>query len=536
MTRTIKNPRHGPIFLCWTVLLGSAAAVPQQQDSRQARQEEGEDYFKKWLDETVTYIISQEERKVFEGLANEEERDQFIEQFWLRRDPDPRTAVNEYKEEHFHRIAQANERFSSGKPGWMTDRGRIFIIHGPPDEVESHPAGGHYRRGLRQGGGETAAYPYEIWRYRHIEGIGSDVDLEFIDPTLSDQYRLALDPSEKDALLHAGGGATLLEELELSDGRGRFSSHTQRGFYWREDNPFERYRIFSQVQAPQVVKYKDLQQLVQVDVSFEDLPLQARGDFFRLDQERVLAPLTLQVENKDLTFQLKNGVHLARLAVYGVVTSLTKRVVAEFEDDLQLSYRPADLQAGLARSSIYQKVVPLQARMRYRLDLVVKDLHSGKVGILRQALVPSEFPQDRLAFSSLLISDSVQVLEEIPSGNPMFVLGDVKIRPNLSQSFPAGSSLQVYFQLYNAAISSDTQEPALAFRYRILQGNRLLSRLDDLGQVSIQMASPQRVVALKSLAVEGLQPGKYTLEVEVEDQISRQSASARQPFRILKAP
>jgi len=92
-------------------------------------QEEARDYYRKWLDEDVVYIITDEEREIFENLATEEEREQFIEQFWFRRDPDPTTSENEYKEEHYRRIAYANEHFRSGFPGWMTDRGRIYILH-----------------------------------------------------------------------------------------------------------------------------------------------------------------------------------------------------------------------------------------------------------------------------------------------------------------------------------------------------------------------------------------------------------------------
>src|ERR1700733_13386439 len=136
--------------------------------------------YKKWLEEEVPYIITDEERSAFLQLQTNEEREQFIEAFWQRRDPTPDTVENEFKEEHYRRIAYANERFASGIPGWKTDRGRIYIIWGPPDEIEAHPTGGLYNRPSEEGGGSTTTYPYEDWRYRYMEGIGNNIIIEFV--------------------------------------------------------------------------------------------------------------------------------------------------------------------------------------------------------------------------------------------------------------------------------------------------------------------------------------------------------------------
>ena len=117
----------------------------KKANAKALKQELGSTY-KKWLNEDVRWIITPEELSAFKQLSNDEERDQFIEQFWLRRDPTPDTVENEYKEEHYRRIAYANEHFPAGKAGWMTDRGRIYIVFGPPDEIDAHPSGGQYNR------------------------------------------------------------------------------------------------------------------------------------------------------------------------------------------------------------------------------------------------------------------------------------------------------------------------------------------------------------------------------------------------------
>src|SRR5438132_4470318 len=185
---------------------------------------------RKWLDEDVSYVITNEERTAFKALKTDEEREQFIEQFWLRRDPTPDTVDNEFKEEHYSRIAYANERFASGIPGWKTDRGRIYILYGKPAEIESHAAGGTYERPIQEGGGTTSTFPFETWRYRYIEGIGNEVILEFVDPTMSGEYHMTTDPNEKDALLRVpGAGLTFDEQINGTDKGNRINGLGQSG-------------------------------------------------------------------------------------------------------------------------------------------------------------------------------------------------------------------------------------------------------------------------------------------------------------------
>src|SRR5271154_7065311 len=174
----------------------------QRKKQEEKLRKELETPYKKWLNEDVVYIITDEEKTAFKRLSTDDERQQFIEQFWLRRDPTPDTEENEFKEEHYRRIAYANDHYPSGIPGWKTDRGRTYIVFGPPDEIESHPSGGTYERPFEEGGGTTSTYPFEKWRYRYIDGIGNDINIEFVDTTMSGEYHMSMDPSEKDALLY----------------------------------------------------------------------------------------------------------------------------------------------------------------------------------------------------------------------------------------------------------------------------------------------------------------------------------------------
>jgi GWxTD domain-containing protein len=181
--------------------------------------------YKKWLNEDVAYIITDEERKAFKTTGSDEEREQFITQFWQRRDPTPGTPENEFKSEHYRRIAYANEHYATKIPGWKTDRGRIYITFGPPDEIEDHSSGGVYERPPAEGGGTTSTFPFQQWRYRHIDGIGDNIIIEFVDPTMSGEFHMTSDPAEKDALLYVpGAGLTTMEQMGLSDKTQRFKN------------------------------------------------------------------------------------------------------------------------------------------------------------------------------------------------------------------------------------------------------------------------------------------------------------------------
>lgn len=179
----------GLILLAAAVGLAAWQPAPQEQ-RRQALQSSLASPYQKWLNEDVAYIITDRERSAFKALATDEEREKFIEQFWLRRDPTPGTPANEFKEEIYRRIAYTNQKYATptGLPGWKTDRGRIYISYGPPDEIESHPSGS-----------ATVPYPFEQWLYRHIDGIGDNVIIEFDDQNHTGEYRMTMDPSVRPA-------------------------------------------------------------------------------------------------------------------------------------------------------------------------------------------------------------------------------------------------------------------------------------------------------------------------------------------------
>ena len=544
----MKMHRHH-LFLSLVVLIvvslglslqGLAGKKKKKKANPGIQREEAEDYFKKWLNEDAVYIISEDEKSVFQSLSTLDERDQFVEQFWRRRDPDLRTAANEFKEEHYRRIAYTNERFHSGKEGWRTDRGRIYIIHGEPAEIEAYPSGGFYDRPFDQGGGQTTVYPFETWRYRHIEGVGDDIMLEFVDDSFTGDYHLALNPEEKDAMLHIpGGGLTWAEQVGLSSKADRpyFSPGQDNPAYNTgsyKNNPFYRYEIFSKVQQVQKIKYNDLRELVKVTIGYSNLPFQVRSDYFKLNDQQVLVPITLQLQNKDMTFERDGKVHSARIGLYGAVTSLGNRFIEEFEHDLVVSFAPEALEKGLQGRSMYQKVLLLENKTRYKLDLIVKDLSSNNIGAIKQAIIPpaSVKEKEKLSSSSLILSDFIQQLGELPKYDEMFVLGDVWIRPSIDKSFSRKLPLGIYLHLYNFGMDQSSNSPELEVNYRIRRGGQVIQEATDSGGESIQFVSGQRLVLIKRLDLGDLEPGPYRIEVEAWDRLSDAKTRVEDNFRV----
>src|SRR5438876_389068 len=264
----------------------------QRKENEKRFKQEVSSSYKKWLNEDVAYIITDEERAAFKQLSNDEERDNFIEAFWQRRDPTPDTVENEFKEEHYRRIAYANEHFAAGIPGWKSDRGRIYIVYGPADEIESHPSGGTYERPMEEGGGSTSTYPFEDWRYRYIEGIGQEVIIEFVDDCMCGNYEMTMDRSKKDALLYTpNGGLTLYEQMGMASKANRF---THGGLERLGSGPFnndlqtkqfDRLEQFYKLQKPPAVKFKDLEEVVSHKISVNLMPFDVRADFVRVTGE-----------------------------------------------------------------------------------------------------------------------------------------------------------------------------------------------------------------------------------------------------------
>ena len=529
----------------FSLVLAAASLSGVAQDPRQSQQDpmekprnvkpELKKAYKDWLEKDVTYVITDEERKAFKKLATDDERERFIEEFWRRRDPDPDTDENEFKEEYYERIAYANEHFASGMPGWKSDRGRIWIMYGKPDERETHPMGGNYERPSYEGGGNTTTYPFETWFYRYLPGVGSGVEIEFVDPTGSGEYRIARNPNEKDALLMIpGGGLTLSEQLGLSDKADRISGigGVGTGNYQREqDSPFSRLQLLADLSRPPQIKFNDLASAVSTGIIEENpLNFDIRVDFFRQSDERVITALTIQTSNKDLVFQDSGGLQQARINIFGRITSVAGRRAGVFEDPVITTATTQELSEAKDRKSAYQKAVAL-APGTYKVDVIVRDVTSGATGVRHVGFTVPRYDPQKLSTSTLVLAAKLESLIDQPAVG-QFVIGQTKVIPNVSGIYQKGQPVGVYLQVYNAGIDQTTLRPSVDVEYALLKdGKELGKQAEDWRGMS---DSGQRLTLARLIDTRQLPPGEYELAVRIRDRVSGQALAPSAKFTVVQ--
>jgi len=515
----------------------------KKDNAKSLKQELGKTY-KKWLDEDVVWIITDDERRAFKQLSNDEERDQFIEAFWQRRDPTPDTEENEFKEEHYRRIEYANEHFAAGIPGWKTDRGRIYIMYGPADEIDAHPSGGTYERPMEEGGGETSTYPFEDWRYRYLEGIGQEVIMEFVDTCMCGDYHMTIDRSEKDALMYTpNGGLTLYESMGLASKTSRF---TGNGIERLGGGPmsnmvaskeFDRLDQYAKLQAPPPVKFKDLEEVVSHKISVNLMPFDVLADFVKVTSDTVLVPVTIQMKNRDITFVNKDGVQRGTVNIFGRVTTLTGRIAQTFEDTVQADIPAELLPKSAENSQVYWKALPLRPG-RYRFDIVVKDVNGDRVGTWSKGILVPDFADDRLEASSLILADQMEPVAAKNVGTGSFVIGATKVRPRVPPSdgkpvsFKRGQKLNFWMQVYNLSVDDKTHKPSATVEYNVVNAPTNKAVIHTVESTETMGNIGDQVTLQKTLAAANLGPGVYRIQIKVNDNISKQTVDPSATFAV----
>lgn len=500
--------------------------------------------YKKWLDEDVRWIITDEELSAFKKLTTNAERDQFIEQFWLRRDPTPDTTENEYKEDHYRRIAYANEHFAAGIPGWKTDRGRIYIVFGPPNSIESHPMGGPYQRSADEGGGQTETFPFEVWHYRYLEGIGQAIDIEFVDDCGCGAYEMTLDRSKKDALLHVpGAGLTTMEGMGMASKADRFGRGIEslgpgpfnQGLQNKE---FDRMETFAKLSAAPPVKFKDLEEVVSHKIRYNLLPFDVGVDFVKLTSDTVLMPVTIQVPARSLTWVNKDGLQRATVNIFGRLSTLSGKVVQTFEDTVRRDIPPELIEKELNTTSLYWKALPMRPGL-YRLDVVLKDVNGDKMGTYSRGwTVPDFSDNERLANSTLILADQVEQVPSREIGTGNFVIGQSKVRPRVQPSdgkpasFKKGEKVNFWMQVYNLGVDEKTKKPSATVEYQVVNTATKKAVL-DLTESTAQMGNiGEQMTLAKSLPLANLDPGVYQVTIRINDLVSRQTISPTAKFAV----
>jgi GWxTD domain-containing protein len=516
----------------------------QERDRTKAVKAELKGTYKTWLDQDVRWIITDEEEKAFKSLTNDEERDQFIEQFWQRRNPNPDSPDNEYRDEHYARIAYANEHFAAGKPGWMTDRGHIYIAYGKPDSIDSHPSGGNYERPMDEGGGSTSTFPFEIWHYRYIAGIGDNIDIEFVDTCMCGDYHATLDRSEKDALKHTpGAGLTMYEEMGMAKKADRFSGGglEQLGAgpmaTSNQAKQFDRLDQFSKLFAPPPVKYADLDEFLSSAKVLNGPPLlfDVRTDYVKLTNDTVMVPITLQIRNGDLTYKTEDGDSKASIEIMGRVSTITDHIVQTFEDPVAVE-TPSDLLAQTKNGvHVYWKALPLPPG-RYKVEIAVKDMNNPEhVGTWKRSVDVPQYDDDVLSSSSLILASEMNRVPTKDVGAGNFVIGNTHVVPRVPATFTTpvtfhrAQNLNFWMQVYNLGIGNNKQNDA-TIEYQILDLETNKQILDAEESAAKLNPNADQLTLEKTMPLASLAPGRYQVVIKVNDDVSKHKIAESAPF------
>jgi hypothetical protein len=417
-------------------------------------------------------------------------------------------------------------------------------MFGKPDQIESHPAGGPYERPSYEGGGSTSTFPFEVWWYRHIDGIGSDVEIEFVDPSGSGEYRIARSPDEKDALLYVpNAGLTLAEQLGLSDKADRiaypgYGYGGGRLFGTRaKDQQFERLQLYADLQKPPQIKFPDLQVKADLpELATDILPFSVRTDFLRISAESVATAFTMQFDHTDLTMKNVGGIYAGSVNIYARITSLAGRRPAQFEDTVSTGrYTDDTLAVGQTQRSIYQKRIVLPPG-RYKIDVVARDITSGKTGLMHHSFEVPRYQEKQLATSTLILAASIEPIDNRTVSDPQFVLGRYKVKPFVSAIYKPGQNLATFIQIYDAEMDQATLQPALKIEYIVMKGGQEVFHVvedgkDGNGIVDLrgqQLTLARRIPIKDKLA----EPGSYTVIVKVTDLVAQKTVTPKAEYTV----
>src|SRR5260370_42538524 len=219
-------------------------------------------------------------------------------------------------------------------------------MSGQPDSIDSHPIGSPYQRPAEEGGGQTENYPFEVWRYRYLEGIGQEIEIEFVDDCSCGAYEMTMDRSKKDALLHVpNAGLTDMEAMGQASKADRFrggieslgSGPFNQNLGTKE---FDRLETFAKLNRAPEVKTELRGELVKSTLRTNPLPFDVRVDFVKLTSDTVLVPVTLQTPLRPLTWTNKEGIQRPVASAYGEFVTLSGKLVHPFSATLHTALPP----------------------------------------------------------------------------------------------------------------------------------------------------------------------------------------------------
>jgi len=501
------------------------------------KQEAAGNVLKGWVDD-VSIIITDEERKAFKKLTKDEERENFTENFWLVRDPTPDTPENEFRDQYYDRVDYANDKFTSGIAGMRTDRGKMYILNGPPDEIVSHPSGGTFYRPPEEGGGVTSTFPFETWRYRHLDNKGEDLIYEFVDSSNSGEYKLEYDPGVKDALRYVPGAGLTEAEMALGlDKSDRYnkSNTLQAGMSaalpanYSKNNMFDMLERYNDAFKPNEVKYKDLYVPATTRLSNNQLPFRVQANYVRVTTDEVRTLITVQLMNRDLAFKDEGGGKRARAHIEGVLYRIDNRRLRGFSHDVIQEFPSNTFAANLDQPTLFQETRYLTPG-KYKVHITVEDLNSQSTGVMDYVLNVPRIPDQSLQASSLILAYSVTDLPTRGLGVEPFALGDKKVKPNVTGVFKNDQNLNVWQEIYGLTVDETTRKPSATFEMVISQNKKEIKKL--VSNSSELTGSGLQMKYTSSVPLVDFAPGQYEVQIKVTDDLTKESFVTPSKFTV----
>ncbi len=521
----------------WPLVLLLALAVPEAAFS-QAQTALPERY-KKWLDEEVVYIMTRHERDVFLKLQTDRERDIFIEAFWKHRDPAPETPRNEFEDEHYKRLNYANATFgrSSPFPGWKTDRGRIYILLGPPQNIEEYS-------------NVNGVFPAEIWFYLGDTSLGLPAGFNVIffkrlgtgdfilySPSADGPRALIADPltayqtaSSNRAMTEDQLAYRALQQLEpnlarqvrsllpnegAASGLGSLASERLLATIFAVPEKMVRTDY-----ADAILRYKDS---VEVEYTANYVSSDAQVQVIRDPSGTCFVHYT--VEPAKITAEEIGGGYDIRFKLNGRVSDAAGKTVYQFDRDFPFTLTASELEDLKAKSLSIQDVFPLVPGT-YSFDILLKNVLSKEfTGAEKTLFVPG--PGAAVRLSPLLLAYKRESKPSAAGERVPFKVGNDQLLCQARKTFSAGDELVTFFQIYGL---TDTLKASGAIRTDVLKEDKpFLSRTAAVGA-----AAPAGTV-LDVQPLRDFPAGYYQVRVALVDGQGKEIAASKENFEVSPA-
>lgn len=507
-----------------------------------------------WHKGPIKWIISENETEQFESLASDEERLDFIKRFWERRDPTPNTSTNEYKDEFYSRVEFANQNFREGIPGWRTDRGRILIIHGPPDQqqYDSRPRG--------EGFGANHGSNTILWTYFSLP------TAKFFKGRMSLVFQPNVGMTEQDVTLGESqmartqarnlwnrGGARF-DDMDLAvqyrlvaagppaafSGRGVGRPASGIGDYARhvEDlfrSPGDLLDEWEEENVRQESSRLDLREQIKTAVTFNSLPVYMTAQEF-YGNKGATVTVNWQVPLSALNFTKKDSGYEGKIDLITQVTDKSGQLIDEFFKSFTLIYSEDEFEQKKTQDFRYVNEFHLPAGT-YRVTTVIRDIESESLGSSTQEIRCVYLSEASLTMSGLVLSRTSQAVQEdsILPADLRFSSTDQGdedwlIIPESDLAFSRDEKMMVYFKLYNSKVNEDGVS-SVVVSYRFLQDDSVVKKTNP--RAVGHLIDEKGVITYGSMIeLDDLKPGIYSLQVNAIDFASKSYAIKRTDFTI----